>query len=759
MKIWMIVLFVVALMAANTSAAQPAPTGWVFLTLQGGVRPPSPGDLYTCDMELELTLRDGKFEPKVWGYALTLNKAYHEGNVVSADGDKLAVKLTINKDKWFPAVPGEAEYQLTLKREGDAYTGAFTGTLQIAGKDGPQKRELAGKIVGRAYPLWTEPAPGFKKLEPNEHPRAIFRKSDLPAIKKHLETPEGKAIMARFMQVLPEQHATHTKNKPFFPAGYALAYQLTGDKAHADKAREILADMLNLGGSQDIHYGPIAQSMAVTLDLCYDAWDAEFRQKVIDNLARRVANLNTLTGMGGASLNPWHNHEGVRAGSLGVAAIVLLGEKTSDGKEIPGLERMVMTSALTTRRYFLYNGSTNTGWPHEGSFYKRMTFNSGMCHMIQAYRSAFGGDLMAGWWGHWVVLGEWMQQPPADPVVAPEDLGNDQSAGMWPLMFSTVPDSMKAGARWQFDHAFGLEGNRTFGLHWAYHAGYLLMGYPFEVAPRHPSESMPWIAPDPTGGHWIFRKPWKGAQDTLIVLHPRFSNPGGTHWTVGKSWDMQLFALGKQWVGDRQMAAGSQGQGAALPTTSDKEAFNIDLSARCTDWMSTPEGKATLSFDMSPIYLQAAAKGTPAGPTVKRTRAGTFIDHGIKASRHVALDLSGDCGAPVLMAFLDKSQGAKDFTWNLRLARDAGAAKVDGNTITVGDPAGANMKVTFIAPKAPALTDRITATGGEEYFAIITVQNGAAPAVKVDGEGLAAKATVGGVTVSLSGEKIELKKK
>jgi thiamine monophosphate kinase len=56
------------------------------------------------------------------------------------------------------------------------------------------------------------------------------------------------------------------------------------------------------------------------------------------------------------------------------------------------------------------------------------------------------------------------------------------------------------------------------------------------------------------------------------------------------------------------------------------------------------------------------------------------------------------------------------------------------------------------------LTGAIKAAGGEEFFAVITVQNGAAPAVTVEGEGLAAKVTVGGQIIRLDGDKIVLEK-
>jgi hypothetical protein len=750
-------------LTCGAQAAEPAKTGCVLLTLAEGVAPAEPGARETRDMELELTLRDGQFDKKVWGFAITFNKADHEGDLVAADGDRLTVKMTVCKDKWSPAAPGSAQYQIALKREGDAFRGDYTGTFEYPGAEGPVKNDVKGKVTGQIYPLWTQAPPGFKPLEPNEHPRLLFRKSDMPELKKRLETPQGKAILERFFAQLPRQHAGMGKNAPFFPAGYGLAYQLTGDKSHAEKAKEILSGMLNVGGSQDIHFGPEAQSIAVTLDCCYDAWDAEFRQQVIDNLARRTANLFTLSGGagGGASMSPWHNHEGVRAGSAGVAAICLLGEKTGDGKAIPDLERRVHLFARSIRRYFQYNGTSNTGFCLEGGFYKRMTWNSGPGNLIQAYRTALGGDLLAGWWGHWSMLGEWMEQPPSDRVVAPEGLGDHQSAGLWPIGLTTVPDAMKGGARWLFDRAYGLEGNRSFGILWAYHAGFVLMNYPFDVPAQPPSEGLPWVAPDPTGGRWIFRKPWRDGKDSLVVLNLRSGIFGGCHYDrSGRTWDMRLHALGRAWIGDGGFTE-SPGAGSALPTAGIPGAFNDMLGPTTISWTATADGKASLSLDMEPIYMQPLAKGAAPSEgqkTASFRRFGRFIDHGIRAKRYLALDLSGASGAPVLFVLIDQTQGAKDFTWNLKLAREAGAGKVEGNTVIAGEPGGPNLRCAFVAPKAPTLTGAIRATGGDDYFAVITVQNGAAPPLHVEGEGLSAQVRVGGQTIRFDGQKVVLGK-
>ena len=50
----------------------------------------------------------------------------------------------------------------------------------------------------------------------------------------------------------------------------------------------------------------------------------------------------------------------------------------------------------------------------------------------------------------------------------------------------------------------------------------------------------------------------------------------------------------------------------------------------------------------------------------------------------------------------------------------------------------------------------VMATGGDEYFCVITIQNGKPPEIKVDGAGLAAKVSVGNRKFAFDGEKINV---
>ena len=95
-------------------------------------------------------------------------------------------------------------------------------------------------------------------MKPGEHPRLLFRKADIPALRKKAETPDGKAIIARLKVILGGGEAMPTvfskepavntggKNITYPPgaftishgAGFGMLYQLSGDKKYANLARQ-----------------------------------------------------------------------------------------------------------------------------------------------------------------------------------------------------------------------------------------------------------------------------------------------------------------------------------------------------------------------------------------------------------------------------------------------------------------------------------------------------------------------------------------
>ena len=61
--------------------------------------------------------------------------------------------------------------------------------------------------------LWPSPVKDWVPLKPGEHPRLVFRQSDVPALRKRAETPEGKYILSR-LNTLLNGRWTHAEECP-----------------------------------------------------------------------------------------------------------------------------------------------------------------------------------------------------------------------------------------------------------------------------------------------------------------------------------------------------------------------------------------------------------------------------------------------------------------------------------------------------------------------------------------------------------------
>jgi hypothetical protein len=155
----------------------------------------------------------------------------------------------------------------------------------------------------------------------------------------------------------------------------------------------------------------------------------------------------------------------------------------------------------------------------------------------------------------------------------------------------------------------------------------------------------------------------------------------------------------------------------------------------------------------------------------------------IKGWRAIAFDYSGKCGAPCLMAMVDRIEGGKrkEWVWPAPTEDDGKqdvSVKTEGNSFVL-DYGDAAMRGTFVAPakvvlshrtgegKIMATSSQIAATfernqivargetGTEGLFIMVaTFQRGAPPEVKVEGEGLGTVAYIGTRKVYIDGNRI-----
>jgi len=204
-----------------------------------------------------------------WGaiyfFSRNYNMGTHKGAVKEAklSGDTITLKIgtDVTPDKWIPG--GQGSYTLTLKKTGEGtYEGTYTGNFRGV--------DLKGTATATTYTPQRDTA--WRPLAPQEHPRLLFRESDLPDLRKKAQTPFGKAAVEKIQ-------AQGT------PMAMGFMYQLTGDKQWAKRAEadaELYLNGTKPGGDPFVPKKPLwaqLEQLAMVYDLCYDALSDDYKAR------------------------------------------------------------------------------------------------------------------------------------------------------------------------------------------------------------------------------------------------------------------------------------------------------------------------------------------------------------------------------------------------------------------------------------------------------------------------------------------------
>ncbi len=314
-------LLAVFLLVVNVSRVDPAAGGeaglpeiqTIELTLANALfQGPRPTGR-DCELMLELECAGGRWQ-MVTGVARSYNVSIHSGHVADATVDDKAVELRIAMrilpDSWVPGGPADYRVKLTRSPQGwldGTYEGGFKGQ-RFSGR-------ATGRIFTRDYVLDRD----FVPVSPGEHPRTVFRRSDLARLREKLNTPFGRAAFAGMTG----------------PVGWGVQYQLSGDAKYARLAQDEVAEIIFKGKGCTAAFAPAralgcqVERVAVALDLCWDAWPEGFKRQVISwlrKIATRVFCDPRKISLS-ANWNVASNHVGSLYAGVAFAGLVLWGEK------------------------------------------------------------------------------------------------------------------------------------------------------------------------------------------------------------------------------------------------------------------------------------------------------------------------------------------------------------------------------------------------------------------------------------------------
>jgi hypothetical protein len=264
---------VLALVAGSPAAGEAPSDVELELRLHGALlhaNAPGAAERHGHTLLAPLRRRGGHWD-YVAAYAGAGPRTVHGGRVVEStltDNEiQLALELEVAGD--YTRVPwGRASYRVTLQRQADGrFAGSQAGTY------------LGVEVKGDAEATLPPPRrkmPDYVPVQPGEHPRILFRKSDLQALRERAKTPFGQAALAAMKG----------------PAALGLKYQLTGDERLAQECMGPVIQLMAEGIYSDhrTRVGDKANQIAVAYDCCYAAWPDRFKRLVEGYFARLIRN-------------------------------------------------------------------------------------------------------------------------------------------------------------------------------------------------------------------------------------------------------------------------------------------------------------------------------------------------------------------------------------------------------------------------------------------------------------------------------------
>lgn len=709
------------------------------LTLTGGLwqRSPTARTISSQDLTLDLVCQQNSCDRvsaalsdrEIWGYAPKFNQADHNGTVtvVSTDrGWQLRVKLNINPDPW--QVKQElAEYSIELKTRQNQLVGSYTGTFR--------DRVVSGAVSGEISPHWPKQIANHQPLSPQEHPRLIFRASQLPVLKEKAKTNYGKAIVARLQQALVSKinYDGYVPNGGYHAAGHCFLSLLNDDPKPAETAWAIVKNSMNQPGPRLLEQSPIVAGVALAYDLCYRAWNRDRLKETSNWLAIQAQVLAKGTASKGWNGYSWSNWSARARGAAGLAILAIMDEPKEFLPENTDLNFLLSVVERNVKRY-LTIAVGDRGMGSEGDLYTTEPWVLTIVPFLQAERNVLGRDFVEGSSAEWFLPHYLTRTISIKNRPSLSTYGRHRAASVRDLFavgLATTPEYFLPAVLWFFDRHLGLQGDRSFGISdpQPYLAIFALVGYREDIERKNPADILGRVLVDRQKGFYAFRNRWQDENDFVASIYLKRETLTSS-WSFPDAGSFRIWGLGHEWA-------------KAGPGDGKRDSENAIALAPL---LAIEAGHAGLK-GMQPIFFSDRPDGSGIVSAGDRNWLRSF-----------AVDYSGRSGAPGLFVVVDRFKDLdRTKTWIMHVE---GKVKIEGKSFSVLASNGATMQGTFITPVKLSFESeqnggKILATG-DRFFVVMTVQKGLAPEVKVVGSGLDATVRVGNQTLSFMDDRITL---
>ncbi|CCQ54623.1 MAG: hypothetical protein MK111_12715 [Crocosphaera sp.] len=730
-------------------------SGNIHLTLKHGVWKLWEEKPVYQNITLDLVCDQGKCEPEVWGYAKKFNQDVdHQGALEINNLEKLSIeeistkqyrrawelKITINiqSHPWSTEIL-PAVYKINLVPYKNQIIGSYQGKYK--------QKKLQGSVTGIITKAWPANISDHLALSPQEHPRLVFRKHQLSSLQEATKTPEGQAIIKQLEKILeqPIYYDGYVPTGGYHASGYCFLALINNDKELANMGWKIVEKSLENPGRRLLEHSPIVAGVALAYDFCYSVWD----QKQINTVTNWLGAQTKQLVKGDSSRNGWNSNAGsnwnARArGAAGLAALAILNEPGISNDEIYHLMR---TAERNIKRY-LSTAIGNRGFGSEGDHYTTEPLILTIFPFLQAYSNVIGKDLVEGSRLQWILPHYLMRMIPNNNQLNVTTYGRHRYYAGSDLLATglvTLPEDFLPAVVPIFEKSLGLKGDQTFGINMPHYAPFILSFYDkkHNLSSKNPVQLFGYNFVDQQKGFYNFRNQWINQDDFVANIFLKKELIGGT-WHYPDVGSFRISGLGETWA-------------KAGKSSNNWQEENVVILPKSSPWKTS-----------KPLFFVSNTDGSGIVTLQTNTnwRKNSEPPVGIAGLRSFAVDYSQSSGVPGLFVLVDRFLGnneAEEFKEKVWIMHTAGNVTVKDNSFLIKGKNKTTMKGTFVVPESVKVTTekteegtKIVATGGQEFFVIMTVQKKSPPPLTIKGLGMDAKVTVGKQKISFDQDRIRL---